>query len=90
MWDRPAADIPSKTCDWQHRKWMAWNVGVDSLTQWWSTITLEQRIDIELIQIKVDNGPESSGIRTQFLKRIVEFVDLINTPKQVALLSSLP
>ena len=56
---------------------------VDSLTQWWSTITLEQRIDIELIQIKVDNGPESSGIRTQFLNRIVEFVDLINTPIQL-------
>lgn len=53
---------------------------VDSLTQWWSTIKPEQRIDIELIQIKVDNGPESSGIRTQFLNRMVEFVDLINTP----------
>jgi hypothetical protein len=23
----------------------------------------------------VDNGPESSGVRTQFLKRIVEFAD---------------
>lgn len=56
---------------------------VDSLTQWWSTIPPAQRIDIELIQIKVDNGPESSGIRTQFLNRIVEFVDLINTPIQL-------
>lgn len=56
---------------------------VDSLTQWWSTIPSEQRIDIELIQIKVDNGAESSGIRTQFLNRIVEFVDLINTPIQL-------
>ncbi len=27
---------------------------------------------IDLIQIKVDNGPENSGIRTQFLKRMVE------------------
>jgi hypothetical protein len=27
------------------------------------------------IQLKVDNGPESSGVRTQFLKRMVEFAD---------------
>lgn len=56
---------------------------VDSLQQWWNTITPQQRIDTELIQIKVDNGPESSGIRTQFLNRMVEFVDQINTPIQL-------
>ncbi|CDN13381.1 Mobile element protein [Richelia intracellularis] len=33
--------------------------------------------------MKVDNGPESSGIRTQFLKRMVEFVDLLNIPIQL-------
>jgi len=53
---------------------------VDSLIQWWNTITPSQRIDIELIQIKADNGPESSGIRTQFLNRMVELVDQINIP----------
>jgi hypothetical protein len=36
------------------------------------------------IQIKVDNGPESSGVRTQFLKRMVEFAD--HTRKIVQLL----
>ena len=36
------------------------------------------------IQIKVDNATESSGVRTQFLKRIVEFVD--HTRKIVQLL----
>ena len=56
---------------------------VDSLIQWWNTVTPSQRIDTELIRIKVDNGPESSGIRTQFLNRIVEFVDQINTPIQL-------
>ena len=36
------------------------------------------------IQIKVDNGPESSGVRTQFLKRMVEFAD--HTSKSIQLL----
>lgn len=56
---------------------------VDSLIEWWNTITPEQRIQTELIQIKVDNGPESSGIRTQFLNRMVEFVDQSKTPIQL-------
>ena len=38
---------------------------VDTLIQWWKTMTPEQKQDNELIQIKVDNGPESSGVRTQ-------------------------
>jgi hypothetical protein len=38
---------------------------------------LAQQQTIEQIQFKVDNGPESSGVRTQFLKRMVEFVDHI-------------
>ncbi|MEH2004992.1 ISAzo13-like element transposase-related protein [Nostoc sp.] len=56
---------------------------VDNLIHWWKTITPEQRPDSELIQIKIDNGPESSGVRTQFLKRMVEFVDQINRPIQL-------
>ncbi|WP_341531928.1 transposase (plasmid) [Nostoc sp. UHCC 0302] len=56
---------------------------VDNLIHWWKTITPEQRRDSELIQIKIDNGPESSGVRTQFLKRMVEFVDQINRPIQL-------
>jgi transposase len=31
----------------------------------------------------MDNGPESSGVRTQFLKRIVDFVDSINKKIQL-------
>ena len=38
---------------------------VDTLIQWCNTITPEQKQDTELIQINVDNGPESSGVRTQ-------------------------
>ncbi len=39
---------------------------VDSLQQWWDTLTTQQQQHSELIQIKVDNGPENSGVRTQF------------------------
>ncbi|BAY14635.1 hypothetical protein NIES2109_56920 (plasmid) [Nostoc sp. HK-01] len=56
---------------------------VDNLIHWWKTITPEERQDTELIQIKIDNGSESSGIRTQFLKRMVEFVDHIHRPIQL-------
>lgn len=56
---------------------------VDNLIHWWKTITPEQRQDTELIQIKIDNGSESSGVRTQFLKRMVEFVDQIQRPIQL-------
>ena len=34
-----------------------------------------ERAAIPRIQIKADNGPESSGRRTQFLKRMVDFAD---------------
>ena len=51
---------------------------------WWENIPARERAAIAHIQIKVDNGPESSGVRTQLLKRIVEFVD--HTRKIVQLL----
>ncbi|CDN16311.1 hypothetical protein RintRC_4317 [Richelia intracellularis] len=38
---------------------------VDNLIQWWKTMTPEQKQNTELIKIKVDNGRESSGVRTQ-------------------------
>ncbi|CDN14909.1 hypothetical protein RintRC_5784 [Richelia intracellularis] len=38
---------------------------VHTLIEWWKTMTPEQKQDTELIQIKVDNGPESNGVRTQ-------------------------
>lgn len=56
---------------------------VDSLVGWWSSLTFEERLRIDKIQIKMDNGPESSGVRTQFLYRIVEFCDSIGKPIQL-------
>jgi transposase len=56
---------------------------VDSLEDWWNELTPQNRENIQLIQLKIDNGPESSGVRTQFLKRMVDFSDQIGTPIQL-------
>jgi transposase len=47
---------------------------VDALKLWWLQVRrgLEQ---IKRLVIYLDNGPKNSGRRTQFLKRMVEFVD---------------
>jgi hypothetical protein len=56
---------------------------IASLQGWWDSLPLQERQDIDKIQLKMDNGPESSGVRTQFLKRIVEFTDAIGKPIQL-------
>ena len=56
---------------------------VDSLEKWWHTLTPKQQQDTELIQIKVDNDPENSGVRSQFLNRMVSFADSIAKPIQL-------
>jgi Rhodopirellula transposase DDE domain len=40
-------------------------------------------VQTQRLQLKVDNGPESSGVRTQFLKRMVQFCDQIGKPIQL-------
>lgn len=56
---------------------------VDTLQDWWKGLTPSQQRQTELLQLKVDNGPESSGVRTQFLKRMVEFSDRIGKSIQL-------
>lgn len=56
---------------------------VDRLEAWWKTLSPELQQEIPLIQIKADNGSESSGVRTQFLKRMVAWVDRIDKPVQL-------
>jgi hypothetical protein len=56
---------------------------MDSLYGWWNQMALPERNEFQLLQIKADNGPESNGRRTQFLKRIVEFSDHIGKPIQL-------
>lgn len=56
---------------------------VDGLEAWWERLPQAERESFSVLQIKADNGPESSGRRTQFLKRMVEFADLIGKPVQL-------
>lgn len=56
---------------------------VDTLEQWWQLLKPQEQETCELIQLKVDNGPESSGLRTQFLKRMVELADSLSKPIQL-------
>lgn len=56
---------------------------VDSLLLWWHQIPKPEQQQIDLIQIKLDNGPENSGSRTQFLKRIVELADSLRKSIQL-------
>ncbi|MCK7497506.1 MAG: hypothetical protein MZW92_47000 [Comamonadaceae bacterium] len=50
---------------------------VDSLYAWWQSQSPEVCARVTHLQIKADNGPESNGRRTQFLKRMVQFADHI-------------
>lgn len=61
---------------------------VDSLEAWWHDMPEQERAQTTHIQLKVDNGPESSGVRTQFLKRMVDFAD--RTGKAIQLLDFPP
>jgi len=48
---------------------------VDGLLLWWQE-RKQQLSDLKGIVINLDNGPECSGRRSQFLKRLVEFSDI--------------
>jgi len=45
----------------------------DTLVTFWNNLNIFEQNSTDLIQIKVDNGPESSGVRTQFLSRMASF-----------------
>ena len=53
---------------------------VDALEAWWAALDETAQVAMARLQIKMDNGPESSGIRTQFLHRMVQFADQIGKP----------
>jgi transposase len=56
---------------------------VDTIEAKWNAMDEQERAQTSLIQIKMDNGPESSGRRTQFLYRMVQLVDMMNKPIQL-------
>jgi hypothetical protein len=55
---------------------------MDGLYDGWDRLPLEERNDFSLLPIKADNGPESNGRRTPFLKRRGEFADDTGKPIQ--------
>jgi hypothetical protein len=56
---------------------------VDTLEAWWAALDATAQVAMARLQIKMDNGPESSGKRTQFLHRMVAFCDAIGKPIQL-------
>jgi hypothetical protein len=56
---------------------------VDTIEAKWNTMDASEKATTSLLQIKVDNGPESSGRRTQFLHRMVQLADDIKKPIQL-------
>jgi hypothetical protein len=46
----------------------------DGLDQWWTERQAAHR-GVKRLHIELDNGPELASCRTQFMKRMVEFVD---------------
>ena len=53
---------------------------VDALEAWWAMLEEAEQVAMTRLQINMDNGPESSGIRTQFLHRMVQCADPIGKP----------
>jgi len=56
---------------------------VDALTAKWEAMPEQEKADTRLMQLTMDNGPESSGRRTQFLSRMVQLADAIHKPMQL-------
>jgi hypothetical protein len=56
---------------------------VESLEEWWNGTPAEKRAESAHIHLKVDNGPDSRGVRTPFLKRLVEVADCTGTSIQL-------
>lgn len=56
---------------------------VDVLEAKWEALDSQEKAATSRLQLKMDNGPESSGRRTQFLHRMVQFADSINKPIQL-------
>jgi hypothetical protein len=56
---------------------------VDTLEAWWTALDEAEQGAMTRLQSKMDNGPESSGKRTQFLQRMVACCDAIGKPLQL-------
>src|SRR5437870_3129764 len=55
---------------------------VDALAAKWAALDEHAKAATSLLHINMDNGPESSGRRTQFLYRMVQLADDLHKPIQ--------
>jgi hypothetical protein len=56
---------------------------VDTLAAWWQRLSATEQSALERVQITMDKGSESSGVRTPLLQRMVQCVDTIGKPIQL-------
>ena len=56
---------------------------VDRLGQWWETVR-ERYAHITTLGLNLDNGPENQSRRTQFMQRLVDFVQPYRVQGQLA------
>src|SRR5437764_3020774 len=56
---------------------------VDRLAQWWTAVR-DRFATITTLVINLDNGPENHSRRTQFMQRIVDFVQQYQVSVQLA------
>jgi hypothetical protein len=56
---------------------------VDTLAAWGQGLSATEHGELDRVQIKLDNGSDSRGVRTQFLQRLVPLVDTIGKPLQL-------
>src|SRR5207253_4705590 len=55
---------------------------VETIAAKWAALHEQEQADTRLLQLTMDNGPESSGRRTPLLSRMVPLADGINKPMQ--------
>jgi hypothetical protein len=56
---------------------------VDTIEATWHAMDEHEKAQTSRMQMKMDNGPESRGKRTQFLYRMVQLADAIGKPIQL-------
>jgi transposase len=56
---------------------------VDALQPWWAALAETEQVAMARLQSTMENGPERSGRRTQFLQRMGAFGDAIGKPIQL-------
>jgi DDE family transposase len=56
---------------------------VETLEAWWTALDEAEQVAMTRLQSKMDNGPESSGRRPQFLQRMVACCDAMGKPLQL-------